>query len=246
MRAEQRKLKTLDRVLSKAGLGSRTEARSWIGAGRVAVNGKKIQTPDFWVDLDRDKVTLDGRPLGARRKIYLLLYKPKGYLTTYKDPEKRPTVYDLIPDIGDWVFPVGRLDQDTSGLLLMTNDTAFGDHITNPESKVSKTYLVKSSQPLSDEQLDRLRGGLELSDGPTRAAIVNRIRDSARYTFFEIVITEGRNRQVRRMVEALGAKVLKLVRVAIGPIQIAGLEIGKRRDLTAEEVVTLSPRASYT
>jgi len=236
---KQRRLKTLDRVLSKAGIGSRTQARQWIGAGRVAVNGKKIQTPDHWVDLDRDRVTLDGRPLAAPRKIYILLYKPKGYLTTFKDPENRPTVYDLIQDLGEWVVPVGRLDQDTSGLLVMTNDTDFADHVTSPASKVPKTYLVKSSTLLADEQLDRLRHGVELADGPTRPADVKRIRDSARYTFFEITITEGRNRQVRRMVEALGAKVLKLVRVRIGPIRIGDLQIGKYRELTPKEISSL-------
>lgn len=229
-------MKTLDRILSKAGIGSRTDARRWIGAGRVAVNGKTIQSPDLWVDLKRDRVTLDGRPLAAPKKRYLLLYKPKGYLTTYKDPEGRKTVYDLLPDVGEWVFPVGRLDQDTTGLLIMTNDTDFGNYIMSPESKVPKTYLVKSSLLLADQQLDRLRNGVELADGLTRPAEVKRIRDSARYTFFEITITEGRNRQVRRMVEALHAKVLKLVRTQIGPIEIAGLEIGKHRTLTTEEV----------
>ena len=238
------KPKTLDRVLSKAGLGSRTEARAWIAAGRVAVNGRKVHTPELWVDAARDRVTLDGQPLGAARKVYLLLNKPKGYLTTYKDPEGRKTVYDLLSHAGQWVFPAGRLDQDTSGLLIMTNDTAFGDYITSPESKVSKTYLVKSSMRLSDEQLDRLRAGIELADGPTQPAIVQRIRDSARYTFFEITITEGRNRQVRRMVEALDAKVLKLVRVKIGGIAIAGLEIGKHRDLTQDEVNQLFGRTA--
>jgi 23S rRNA pseudouridine2605 synthase len=231
-------LKTLDRVLSKAGIGSRTDARRWIGAGRVAVNGKTIQSPDLWVDAKRDRVTLDGRPLAAPKKRYLLLYKPKGYLTTYKDPEGRKTVYDLLPDT-EWIFPVGRLDQDTTGLLIMTNDTDFADYIMSPASKVPKTYLVKSSILLAEEQLDRLRNGIELADGPTRPAVVRWIRDSARYTFFEITITEGRNRQVRRMVEALDAKVLKLVRTQIGPIQIAGLEIGKHRALTAEEVKML-------
>jgi pseudouridine synthase len=237
----ERKLKTLDRVLSKAGLGSRSEARQWIAAGRVAVNGRKILDSEAWVDVDRDRVTFDGRPLRASRRIYLLLYKPKGYLTTYKDPEGRKTVYDLI-DIKDWIFPAGRLDQDSSGLLILTNDTAFGDFVTSPESKMPKTYLVKSSTLLTDADLDRLRAGVELNDGPTRPALVRRVRDSARYTFFEITITEGRNRQVRRMVESLGAKVLKLVRTAIGPLEIAGLEIGKYRLLTEAEVQSLSPR----
>jgi len=232
--------KTLDRILSKAGIGSRTDARRWIGAGRVAVNGKTIQSPDLWVDLKRDRVTLDGRPLAAPKKRYLLLYKPKGYLTTYKDPEGRKTVYDLLPGIDEWIFPVGRLDQDTTGLLIMTNDTDFGEYIMSPASKVPKTYLVKSSILLADEHLDRLRNGIELADGPTRPAEVKRIRDSARYSFFEITITEGRNRQVRRMVEALDAKVLKLVRTQIGPIEIAGLEIGRHRPLSLEEVKMLT------
>src|SRR5580704_4996068 len=241
---QQRKLKTLDRVISKAGIGSRAEARQWIAGGRVAVNGRKIQTPDHWVDIARDRVTLDGKPLGAAKKAYLLLNKPKGYLTTYKDPEGRKTVYDLLPGLGQWIFPAGRLDQDTSGLLIMTNDTAFGDYITSPESKVAKTYLVKASTLLSEEQLDRLRAGVELNDGPTRPAIVKRIRDAARYSFIEITITEGRNRQVRRMIEALDAKVLKLVRVKIGEIAIGGLEVGKHRDLTPDEVNHLFGRTT--
>jgi 23S rRNA pseudouridine2605 synthase len=231
--------KTLDRVLSQAGLGSRTDARRWIAEGRVAVDGKKIQTPDAWVEPERQRVTFDGRPLRDAKKIYVLLYKPKGYLTTYKDPEGRPTVYDLLPDVKEWIFPAGRLDQDTTGLLIMTNDTAFGERITNPESHVPKTYLVKAAPLLNEEQLGRLRQGLELADGPTRPAVVGHLRDSARATFFEITITEGRNRQVRRMVEALGAKVLKLVRTRIGPVEIGNLEIGKHRALIAAEVQSL-------
>ena len=198
--------RTLDRVLSRAGLGSRTEARRWIGTGRVTVNGEKIQTPDVWIDPASDRVALAGRPLTARKKIYLLLFKPKGYLTTYKDPEGRPTVYDLLGGKKDWVFPVGRLDRDTTGLLIMTNDTAFNAAVIGPASKVPKIYLVKASLLLSDDQMGQLRKGMQLSDGPTRPAIVERIRDSAKYTFLEITITESRNRQVRRMVEALGPK----------------------------------------
>src|SRR5262245_43983260 len=120
-----RPLKTLDRVLSKAGIGSRTETRSWIGAGRVQVNGKVIRTPDHWVDLARDTVSLDGNPVERAESVYVLLYKPKGYLTTYKDPEGRPTVYDLLAGVPEYVVPVGRLDLDTSGLLILTNDTQF-------------------------------------------------------------------------------------------------------------------------
>jgi len=236
-----KKLKTLERVLSKAGLGSRTDARKWIGAGRIRVNGKLIQTPDHWVDLERDQVMLDGKPVRAGRKIYLLLYKPKGYITSYKDPEGRPTVYDLIQSVGQWVVPVGRLDQDTSGLLLLTNDTHFAELVTNPEYKISKTYLVKTSMRLSDEQLQQLRKGVMLKDGPTQPAIVHRVRDSGKYTFLEITIREGRNRQVRRMMEAIGSKVLKLVRTEIGGLRIGDLPIGTYRELSPAEVKLLMP-----
>lgn len=143
VQARKRPLKTLERVISKAGLGSRTEARRWIHQGRVQVNGAIVQHPDAWVDLQRDRVRFDGRPLEVAERVYVLLYKPTGYITTYKDPEKRPTVYDLIKDVTTFVSPVGRLDLDTSGLLLMTNDTQLAERVTNPESHVPKTYLVR-------------------------------------------------------------------------------------------------------
>jgi 23S rRNA pseudouridine2605 synthase len=237
--AAPRKLKTLERAFSKAGCGSRTDARKWIGAGRVRVNGKIVRNPDQWVDLERDRITLDGKPLRAARKVYLLLYKPKGYLTTWRDPQGRPTVYDLIGDAGTWLAPVGRLDRDTSGLLLLTNDTAFAERITNPQYKVPKTYQVKASTRLSEEQLEQLRRGVQLSDGLTAPAGVRRLRDAIKYTFLEMTITEGRNRQVRRMLEAVGSKVLKLVRTAIGPIRIGDLPIGRWRELTPAEVQLL-------
>jgi len=236
--------KTLDRVLSKAGAGSRTEARRWVAAGRVAVNGQVVKDADRWVDPVRDRVCLDGTKLRAARKVHLVLYKPKGYLTTYRDPQGRKTVYDLLPEAEAYLFPAGRLDLDTSGLLVMTNDSAFAERLTNPESKVEKTYLVKASRSLSDDDLARLAMGVALSDGPTRPARVKRLRESGGRTVFEIVISEGRNRQVRRMVEALDAKVLKLVRIAIGPLRIGDLPIGKARPLTPAEIRALAgPRS---
>ena len=234
-----RPLKTLDRVVSKAGVGSRTEAREWIRGGRLKVNGKVERDPDRWVDMDRDRVSLDGKPLEARGRLYILLYKPTGYLTTYKDAKGRPTVYDLVDDVGTFLSPVGRLDLDTSGLLLLTNDNQFAERVTNPKSHVPKTYLVKASVVLTEAQLQRLRDGIDLSDGPTRPATVTRLRDSDQYTHVEITVTEGRNRQVRRMVEALDAHVLKLVRVKIGSIAIGTLPIGTWRLLTRAEVDAL-------
>jgi pseudouridine synthase len=227
-----RPLKTLERALSKAGLGSRSEARRWVGEGRVKVNGRVAGDPDRWVDLERDSITVDDKPLEQSARTYLLLYKPAGYLTTYRDPQGRETIYDLLPDRDRYLFPVGRLDLDTSGLLILTNDTAFAERLTNPEYKVPKTYLVKASRVMSDEDLDQLRAGIVLRDGMTRPAIVTRVSGNK----FEITITEGRNRQVRRMVEALEAKVEKLVRIAIGSMTIGDLQIGATRELTADEV----------
>lgn len=236
---EKRPLKTLERVLSKAGLGSRVEARRWVHARRVKVNNKVVENPDHWIDVERDIVLFDDAPLQQQARVYILLYKPAGYLTTYKDPEGRPTVYDLIRDVGTFVAPVGRLDYDTSGLLLLTNDSQLSERITNPALHVPKTYLVKASTRLSDAQLDELRNGITLEDGPTRPALVTRLRDSEKYTHFEITLTEGRNRQVRRMVEALGSHVLKLVRVKIGDLAIGSLQIGKWRELNHSDLIAI-------
>lgn len=209
----------------------------------MRVNGKPVKDPDVWVDAENDRVTLDGRVLRPKDKLYLLLYKPKGYLCTREDPQGRATIYSLLTDVKSWVFNVGRLDQDTSGLLILTNDTDLGELLTNPVYKVPKTYLVKASTRLTDEQLQRLRDGVELSDGPTQPAEVTRVRDSEKYTHLSITIREGRNRQVRRMLEAVDSKVLKLVRTQIGPIEIGDLVIGKHRPLSGEEVRLLKEMA---
>jgi pseudouridine synthase len=160
-----------------------------------------------------------------------------------RDPEGRPTVYDLTGDVGTWLSPGGRLDLDTSGLLLMTNDTDLAERIVNPDHKAPKTYQLKTATLLTDEQIAQFRRGIQLSDGPTRPAEVKRLRSSGKHTFLAMTITEGRNRQVRRMIDAVGSKVLKLVgTVAIGPIRIGDLQIGKWRRLTAAEVRALSGR----
>ncbi len=234
--------KTLERVLSKAGMGSRTEARSWVHGGRVKVNGKTVENPDMWIDFDRDKIEFDGAPLAAKDKLYILLYKPAGYLTTYKDPEGRKTVYDLLTELPSFVGTVGRLDEDSSGLLILSNDNQFAERLTNPDYHVPKTYLVKCSKLISDESIEALRKGVELNDGPTKPAEVVRVRDQGTKTFLEITLREGRNRQVRRMIEAIGSKVLKLVRTRIGNVAIGDLACGKWRKLTAPEIASLNPK----
>ena len=240
MKPKKRPLKTLERVLSKAGIGSRVEARSWIHAGRVKVNGTLIRNPDHWIDMERDRVQFDGKPLAARERIYLLLYKPTGYLTTYKDPEGRPTVYDLVADVGTFLSPVGRLDLDTSGLLLMTNDNRFAEHVTNPAVACVEDLSGQGVHAVDRCAARGVAGGNRAVRWSDASGAVTRVRDSAKYTHFEIVLTEGRNRQVRRMVEALGSRVLKLVRVKIGPIAIGKLPIGTWRLLTRAEVAALT------
>ena len=231
---------TLDRVLSRFGLASRTAAREAILAGRLKVNGKVVRDPDLWVRPGQATLHFDGQRLKRARKAYLLFYKPKGIITSHGDPGERKTVYDYLKEIGKWVAPVGRLDKDTSGLLLLTNDTEFADRVTNPQSKVLKTYLVKTSGILSDETVTKLNAGVEMKRGDIASPIsVRRLEDRGKYTWLEVVLSEGKNREVRRMIEAVGFKVLKLVRTRIGPLTLAGLEVGKWRELTPSEVAAL-------
>lgn len=242
--AGDRPLKTLDRVLSKAGIGSRRDAADLIRAGRVAVNGRTSRDPDQWVDLELDSITLDRLPLQSATRTYWMLNKPPGYLTTYKHPQGRATVYDLLPDTVGWVFPIGRLDLDTSGLLLMTNDSAFAEMIMNPAFHVPKTYLVTAEGPIGDEQLATLREGVELSDGLTRPAQIARVDEHPDRTTLELTITEGRNRQVRRMLEAVGSRVVELERIAIGALTLGTLERGAIRPLDSQEVQRLRAAAT--
>jgi 23S rRNA pseudouridine2605 synthase len=185
-------------------------------------------------------VHLDGRRLRPVPRNYLLLYKPKGVITSHGDPDGRKTIYDLLGANGRWLAPVGRLDKDTSGLLLLTNDTEFGHVVMSPESQVPKTYMAKINALLSDEGIAQLAGGVEMKRGDqARPKSVRRLEDRGKYTWLEIVLTEGKNREVRRMIEAVGFKVLKLVRTRIGPLTLEGLQVGKWRTLTQREINAL-------
>ena len=226
---------TLDRVLSRAGIASRATTRTWIAEGRVKVNGRVIRNPDHWVMTGADAVHVDGRPVRAEKKIYIALNKPTGVVTSHGDNQKRPTVYDYLKKLDRWVFPVGRLDMDTSGLLVLTNDTEFGDRLLSPESQIPKTYYVKVSGLIEVPQYFELAFGLDIGRGEVSGpARVREVRRTEKYTWFELTITEGKNRQVRRMCEAIGRPVLKLVRVSIGRYSLGGLPIG--------EFVKLDPR----
>ncbi len=231
---------TLDRVLSRFGIASRTASLDFIRAGRLKVNGKVERDPERWVWPERDVVHLDGKPLRPVPRTYLLLYKPKGVITSHGDPDGRKTIYDLLGTSGRWVAPVGRLDKDTSGLLLLTNDTEFGHAVMSPESQVPKTYMAKVNALMSDEVIAQLARGVEMKRGDwARPQRVRRLEDRGKYTWLEIVLTEGKNREVRRMIEAVGFKVLKLVRMRIGPLTLEGLEVGKWRALTQREIKAL-------
>ena len=235
---------TLDRVLSRFGIASRTASLEFIRVGRLKVNGKVERDPDRWVWPERDVVHLDGKRLRPVPRNYLLLYKPKGVITSHGDPDCRKTIYDLLGPGGRWVAPVGRLDKDTSGLLLLTNDTEFGHAVMSPESQVPKTYMAKLNALISDEVITQLARGVEMKRGDwARPQCVRRLEDRGKYTWLEIVLTEGKNREVRRMIEAVGFKVLKLVRTRIGPLTLAGLEVGKWRVLTESEIAALQRKS---
>ena len=227
--------KTLDRVLSRAGLCSRTAAREQIAAGRVQVNGQVVRDPDVWIDLVRDKVLCDGAALRAQKKEVWMLHKPVGYMTTASDERDRATVYALLPKDLPWLAPVGRLDQDTSGLLLFTNDSDLANAITDPATKLGKTYEARCAGALADAAVARLRAGVVLDDGPTQPARVERLAADATSTLLRLSISEGRNRQVRRMLEAVGSHVLDLHRTSIGPLELGDLPLGTARTLTAAE-----------
>jgi pseudouridine synthase len=227
---------TLDRVLSKAGIASRTITREWIQQGRVKVNGRIVRNPDHWVESAKDTVHLDGLKVREEKKIYVALNKPTGVVTSFGDNRNRPTVYDYLKKIDRWVFPVGRLDMDTSGLLILTNDTEYGEALLQPESKVPKTYYGKVAGVVTLDQYFKLAFGMDIGRGEmTATAIVREVRATEKYTWFELTISEGKNRQVRRMFESIGHAMLKLVRIRIGNLLLADIPVGGFKILTRKE-----------
>ena len=200
------------------------------------MNGRVIRNPDHWVESRKDIVHLDGLKVREEKRIYVSLNKPTGVVTSFGDNKGRPTVYDLLKRLDRWVFPVGRLDMDTSGLLILTNDTDYGEALLQPLSKVPKTYYVKVAGAVSTEEYLNLAHGLDIGRGETSGrAIVRETRATEKYTWFELTISEGKNRQVRRMCDAIGHAVLKLVRVRIGSLLLGDLPIGQFKVLTYKE-----------
>jgi len=231
----------LQKILAKAGLASRRSAETMITEGRVTVNGKVVTELGTKADPDTDKITLDGKQVTvSKKRVYLVLNKPAGYVTTLSDPGGRPVVTELVKDIKERVFPVGRLDFNTEGLLLLTNDGEWANALAHPSHEVEKEYLVKIRGDLSADKIAQLSEGIKLEDGWTAPARVDIIRVLEKNVWFTIVIHEGRYRQVRRMCEALGLPLVKLKRVRYGNILLGELKAGEYRMLEPSEAKLLA------
>ncbi|MBI4863982.1 MAG: rRNA pseudouridine synthase [Candidatus Riflebacteria bacterium] len=226
----------LQRFLSMAGVTSRREAEELIRQGRVRVNGRPASIGQK-VDPASDRVEVDGtavRPVHQRT--YVVLHKPRGYVSTRKDTHGRPTVLDLVGGDSRYLYPVGRLDSDSEGLVLLTDDGDLAHVLMHPRHEVFKTYRALVDRALTAANLARLQSGVKLDDGPTRPALVRPVRGPASGCWYEVSIAEGRNRQVRRMFRAVGASVRRLIRVALGPLRLGGLPVGACRSLTPREL----------
>ena len=230
-------LERIQKLLAKAGIASRREAERMVIEGRVSVNGRVVQTLGLRADPSKDHIKVDGRRLAPfEPKVVLLLNKPRGYLSTVKDPKGRPSVLDLVKHLKWRIYPIGRLDFDAEGLLLLTNDGDLAHLLSHPRFSVPKTYWVKVAGVPEEKKLMRLKRGVMLEDGRAKAVSCNLIRQREKNSWIRVVVTEGRNHLVKRMFSAIGHTVLKLKRVEYGPIQLGGLAFGQFRYLTREEM----------
>jgi len=231
----------LQKLIAAAGIASRRHAEDLIKSGQVTVNGQVVVELGVKADPETDHIKVKGHlinpRLAQRKNVYVLLNKPKGYLTSMSDPEVRPLVVDLIPVSLGRLHPVGRLDFNTEGLLLLTNDGEFTNLITSARNQIPKVYKAKVQGTPSDKAIDRLRRGVSLGEGERAApADVRRLRESESNSWFEVVLHEGRNQQVRRMFDAIGHSVVRLGRIRIGELEDKNLRIGEWRKLTENEI----------
>lgn len=229
-------------VLARFGVASRRGVVEMIEAGRVSVNGQVIKEKGFRVLSQADEVTLDGQVLGVAKPArlrYFILYKPKNVMTTLQDPHAQYTVADYFTDVAERLFPVGRLDRDTTGLLIMTNDGELAFKLTHPSFGVKKVYRALVRGNVTDDKVKRLRKGVELEDGLTAPCEVVIVAREADLTELTVILHEGRKRQVRRIFEKVSHRVLELERVSYGPLTLAGMKLGQRRELRASEVAAL-------
>jgi 23S rRNA pseudouridine2605 synthase len=230
----------LARALSKLGYCSRSQATLLIREGKVRLNGSVMKNPESPVRLVKDRIEVNGKPLAKAEKVYFVLNKPRGIVTTAADEKGRETVYSLLPENLKWIAPIGRLDKASEGLLLLTNDSEWASRITDPASHLDKTYHVKIGT-VADHNLIRAlqRGVRDPDDSILKVKRSSVIRTGEKNSWIEIVLDEGKNRQIRRMLEALQIEVLRLVRVSIGPLQLGDLPKGVARPLRTDEKLTL-------
>lgn len=230
----------LQKILAASGVASRRKAEEMIAAGRVTVNGRVAHLGDSALP-GKDKVLLDGQPLGhSEKKLYLALHKPRGFVTTLHDERGRKCVAQLVEDVGERVYPVGRLDKDSEGLLLLTNDGDFANQVAHPKRHVAKTYRVTVRPSITEDQLNQLSTGIVIEGRRTAPAKVRVLQQELGRVVLEIVLYEGRNREIRKMCEALGLEVARLKRIAVGPVRLGMLPQGKYRELTKEELRALT------
>jgi 23S rRNA pseudouridine2605 synthase len=232
-------MERLNKLLAHAGVGSRRHVEELIAAGRVTVDGRPVRELGTKVDPQAQQVTVDGQPVKVERSVYWVVNKPRGYLCTNEDPAGRPRAIDLVPHVEQRVYTVGRLDEDSEGLLLLTNDGDLAHRLTHPRFGVEKTYLVQVAGHPSREDVQLLLKGVWLSDGHVRARRVKVMKSQGDSTWVQVVLSEGKNREIRRMLARLNHKVLRLRRVAIGPVQLDKLAKGKARKLSLLELSAL-------
>lgn len=227
----------LQKIISAAGVASRRRAEQLIAAGRVSVNGVVVNKLGAKADGDRDVIRVDGNIISVEKtNLYIALNKPPGYVTTLYDPQKRPTVVDLLSGVPERVYPVGRLDYDSAGLLLLTNDGDFAQKIQHPRFQIPKVYRVKIQGRFSKEEFKKLDEGIKLPDGIFRPEQVRLEKINERSCWLQLTLREGKNRIIRRGFEALGRRVSRLQRQSVGPVSIGSLKEGSWRDLTGKEI----------
>lgn len=232
----------LQKYLSECGETSRRKAEVWITSGRVQINGRPAQLGQS-INPNRDLVTVDGRPVARSPKVYIALNKPRGYVTTLRDELDRRCVVDLLKGVETRVYPIGRLDRDSEGLLLLTDDGAFANAMTHPRHHVPKIYHVSVRPRVTEEQVAQLQAGIELDGRKTAPAKVSVLRSGSDRSVLEMVLYEGRNRQIRRMCESLRLEVARLSRVSVGTVRLGGLRSGQWRELSEKEVRSLERAA---
>ncbi len=232
-------MERLNKVLAHAGVGSRRRCDALILAGRVTIDGHKVTEPGTRVDPEKQRLAVDETAVQMERKVYWALHKPRGVLCTNYDPAGRKRAIDLVPHIDQRVYTVGRLDEDSEGLLLLTNDGDLAEKLMHPRYGVEKTYLVQVAGSPSRDDIRKILIGVFLAEGKVKAKFAKRIKSQGESTWMRIVLAEGKNREIRRMLAKLGHKVLRLRRIAIGPVQLDRLPKNKSRKLSLKEIESL-------